>query len=288
MSASCGNCGRETDLFLCRSCQIELANELETLPWFIRQLEITVARQDRLATGSTGRGGSNPSPINLGAMELSRTISTTLLAIVRDLTDSNGRPPPILVTDAVTAAIWLSAHVTAISTGEAAGVTMKEIRGISYRIGKAINRSAPMYCGPCTTITGRDPDGNVECGRDLWGDREVPEEPIQCRKCRTWIVPREQLRVMLSRNDLLPEFELIRAMNDIGESLSGTDCICGVDDDTCLPCRSRFRDWKYRGKLRIFGDRRGKLPAGKRRKKLYSVEQARTLVRRTTEGKHDA
>lgn len=291
VSAKCGNCCRETDLFLCRSCEIELHNHLESLPWFIRQLEVTVTRQDRLATGSVGRSGANPSPINIGAMELSRTISTTLIAIVRDLTEERGRKMPILVTDSVSAAIWLGAHVTAISSGEGAGETMNEIRGIAYAIGKAINRSAPMYCGPCTTIVGRDANGEVECGRDLWADREEPEQQIQCRKCLVWITPREQLLTMISRRDLLPEFELIKALTHIGEAVSGEDCFCGsFDDDICRPCRDRFRDWLYRGKLRIRGYLhdgivvRRKVQDGDRR--LFSLAQVRQLMT-VKEGKQD-
>ena len=89
----CRNCRRETDLYLCQLCAKELGALLNDLPWLLDQLEITVIRQDKLSTGVIGRSSDNPSPINVGAMELSRNLRGQLGTIIRDLCEMRGVEP---------------------------------------------------------------------------------------------------------------------------------------------------------------------------------------------------
>lgn len=214
----CRNCTRPTELFLCGTCVDQLADQLAALPWLTRQLQITVTRQDRLGTATVGRSPDNPSPINIGAMELARTIHTRLAGMHRDLCTVTGLTPTTQTSPSYAA--WLNRHLNAIACAPMAGAIMADIRTIHHQILTAINRNSRMYCGPCTTVVAHDHQGaDVECQHDLYADRETPDD-IQCPRCKRWLNPREQLLTTIRRRDLLPEATLLDTLAVLGEPVS--------------------------------------------------------------------
>jgi len=216
----CRNCRRDTELFLCQLCSKELSALLGDMPWLLDQLEITVIRQDKLSTGVIGRSSDNPSPINVGAMELARNIRGQFSTIIRDLCEVRGINPPLKAWSNSTMAEWLGRNISAISCSESAGQVYREMRTDTDAILAVINRFSRMYCGPCTTVVGHNPQGeDVECGADLYADRDNPVD-IQCLKCSGWINPREQLMVHFKRRDLLSEKVLIEVTASLGEPIT--------------------------------------------------------------------
>lgn len=271
--ADCRHCRRDTDLFLCTLCTKELGALLGDLPWLLRQLDITVIRQDKLGTATVGKSSDNPSPINVGAMELARNLNGQLGTVVRDLCESRGMDVPAKAWTTDIMAGWLQINLQAITCSEQAGDIYDEIRTATDAILSAINRSSRMWCGPCTTVVAHDSDGSdIECGIDLYADRENLGEMIQCPKCRIFTDPRSQLLTTIKRGDLLPEAKLLEIMDSLGEKVS----------------RNRFYDWIKAGSIRPRGFvHHGRIvPERIRREDLrvFSLSQARQLRWRETEG----
>lgn len=256
----CRNCTRNTELYLCGLCSKELTVLLADLPWLLRELETTVIRQDRLTIGEVGHSSDNPSPINVGAMELRRTLDGQLGTIVRDMCEQRGVTPPTWPTDATTAAAWLAVNINAIECSEGAGETFDEIRNAKDAILTAINRSSRMYCGPCLNTI--DNDGVEEqCGADLYADRESLEM-VQCPRCKAYIDPRKQLVTWAAtaRGDLLTLDQLVESL----------------EVDVAM-----VKGWIYRGRLRIrgyIGDDGQVTPKRKGDcERVFSLAQARGL-----------
>lgn len=264
----CRNCRRDTELFLCGLCAKELHALLADFGWLCEELEVTVVRQDRLATGVIGRSSDNPSPVNVGAMELARNLHGQLSTIVRDLCETHGSwELPADRNQAM--AGWLYKHSQAITCSPHAGQIMREIRTGTEAVLQVINRVSRMYCGPCTTVVSHGPHGeDIECATDLFADRECPED-IQCPRCKTWIEPRKQLLTTITRRDLLTKSWIIEAMTHLDETITDEE----------------FDAWFYKGRIKIRGYlHSGRIVAKRVRKsdeRVFSLTQARQLRRRT-------
>ena len=269
----CRNCRRDTELFLCALCTKELHALLADLPWLLDQLEITVMRQDRLSTGAVGRSSDNPSPINVGAMELSRNLRGQLGTMVRDLCEVRGVQVPLLGpwTNSRMAE-WLGTHMAAISCSEDAGQISREIRTGTEAILAVINRVSRMYCGPCTSVVAHNPQGeHVECGHDLYADREATGD-VQCPKCQMQFNPREQLLTTIKRRDLLPEPVLLETLATLGENVS----------------RRKLYEWIGTGALRPRGYvHQGRIVPNRIQRgdpRVFSLSHARQLRWRENQG----
>ena len=216
----CRNCRRDTELFLCNLCTKELSALLADLPYLLDQLEITVIRQDKLSTGVIGRSSDNPSPINVGAMELSRNLRGQLGTTIRDLCEMRGQQPPVKTWSNSLMAEWIRLNISAVACSDSAGQIYRELRTGTDAVLAVINRVSRMYCGPCTTVVRHSPQGeDIECGHGLYYDRESPQD-IQCPKCKLWVNPREQLMVHFRRRDLMSEKVLIEVMHSLGEPIT--------------------------------------------------------------------
>ena len=268
----CRNCRRETDLYLCQLCAKELGALLNDLPWLLNQLEITVIRQDKLSTGVIGRSSDNPSPINVGAMELSRNLRGQLGTIIRDLCEMRGVEPGAAAWSNSTMAEWLGRNLGAISCSPDAGLIYREIRGGTESSLAAINRISRMYCGPCTTVVSHNAQGeDIHCGVDLYADREAVGDS-KCLKCLRSFNPREQLLETIKRRDLLPESALLDTLATLGEKVS----------------RVKLYDWISSGALRPRGYiHQGRVMPQRVQRgdpRVFSLSHARHLRWRDTEG----
>ena len=261
----CRNCRRDTELFLCTLCAKELHALLADLPWLCEQLEITITRQDRLNLGIVGKSSNaSPSPVNVGAMELGRSLRNELSTMVRWLREDTGTATPQLIGNAGYAR-WLYAHAHSIACNADAGVIFREIRAGTEAILRAINPSSRMWCGPCITVVAHNQHGEeIECGVELYAQRDSGED-IQCPRCKMWVNPREQLLTTIKRGDLLPEAKLLETLEVLGEKVS----------------RVRLYDWIKAGSLRPRGYvHHGRIVPNKIRHsdpRVFSLSQARQL-----------
>lgn len=262
----CRHCHRNTELFLCTLCSKELGALLGDLPWLLDELEVTVIRQDKLGTATVGKSSDNPSPVNVGAMELSRNLRGQLGTIMRDLCEVRGVTPPRKAWSSSAIAEWLGANLTAIACSEDAGDIYDEIRTGTDAILAAINRNSRMWCGPCTTVVAHDPSGEaIECGVDVYADRDNLLEMVRCPRCRLFCDPRQQLLTTIKRGDLLPEAKLLEILDSLGEKVS----------------RVKLYDWIKAGSLRPRGYvHHGRIVPERIRRgdpRVFSLSQARQL-----------
>jgi hypothetical protein len=268
----CRNCRRSTELFLCQLCTKELGALLGDLPWLLDELEVTVIRQDKLSTGVIGRSSDNPSPINVGAMELSRNLRGQLGTIMRGLLEDRGIRPDRKPWSNSLMAEWLGRNLNAIACDEDAGRVFTEIRAGREAVLAVINRVSRMYCGPCTTVVSHNQRGeDIECGYDLYADREVVGES-KCTKCLRSFNPREQLLTTIKRRDLLPEAALLETMEALGEKVSRVKLYDWLRDGSLQP-----RGYVHHGRIVPTRIQRGD-------PRVFSLSHARQLRWRENEG----
>lgn len=189
--------------------------------------------------------------VNARASRLLDRVQNSLTTIVRDVCESRGVDlPPSVATAPKTGvaachriARWLSSNLGAISAGEDAGQTFREIQGLmgdgkrDGEIAKLINRPVqPRFCGPCPTYV----DHNRHCGKLLYAKREAIE--VYCPVCRaTHNVDRITQHLTARINVLrFTSSEVLVIMNTLG---------------TPIPERSWLR-WRKDGRVKIRGFKR--------------------------------
>lgn len=224
----CLHCRRRTELYLCDDCKNELADMLDQMPWLIEQLDTTLTRQDKLTTATVGKSAENPSPINVGAMKLSRTTRTTLLALAEQVaTTFHGRTPQFETVATGDLALWIGCKIDRIQRHHTAGqvyATINELVGDGDNtdggtLVLAINRSDRAYYGPCNNIVGRDRHGRERnCGRDLYAPRDAIN--VTCPRCDTTVDARKQIERTRSASDLRTVDLLLDTMRNLGENVS--------------------------------------------------------------------
>ena len=290
----CKNCHGRAQVFLCPDCIAALDDLLHQMPWLLSQLEVTRTRQDKLTVGAVGRG-SNPSPINVGAMELAREIEGVLtewvdtmcvagLTFLPALSMPYGVEGPLLpgwkrlprgYSGSPTQRIsWLTHHLPEITRHELAGDFFSAIADLvgdpdhpdtkPGRLILAINRSERLFAGTCPTIIGYDREGKpMECGVSLYGDSD--QQTVVCARCQYEIdISRNRSRCAVDR-DLLTEPKLLSLLADLGEDVS----------------RVRFYEWLKDGKVAVRGwVHQGHIVAHRIRRgdpRVFSLSQIRIL-----------
>ncbi len=232
---TCQHCHRRSELYLCDSCQIDLCNRLDQIPWLLKELDNRIQKLDRLSVGTIGRNRRPDTldAIDFDAIEVARTIRKTLLHWVETIaTRATGRPPTALNT-ASTAdlARWLSANITHIARinlnhrgRHQLYDDITHIAGTPEQAGQlhhAINPTEHHLVGPCPTPIGRNHDGTPrECGRTLYAD--TYDKTTTCPDCHHTIdVETNRLRAAGQR-DLHTRTNLIDVLATIDEPVEPT------------------------------------------------------------------
>lgn len=187
----CDACGRETDAALCGACTAALARDLRTVPELLVDLDLTLARADKI--GSAGRGGETPVPWKEHVPDAVWVLGNVLTVWVREVADSRGltlvlpaRPPrparaippgaradrdgrPAMSTELPGRALetvrlcaqWLLEHVDELRqlAGLDAVQAHDEVTDAIANARRAVDRPAVrIFVGPCD-----------QCGADLYG-----------------------------------------------------------------------------------------------------------------------
>lgn len=188
-AALCDTCGRETDARLCGPCTAGLARGLRTVPELLVDLDLTLARADKI--GSAGRGGETPVPwkehvpdavwvlgnvITVWIRETAESRGLTLVLPPRPARPARAIPPgaradregrPAMDTELPDRALdtirvgaqWLVEHLVELRHLDDADQAHDELTDALRNARHAVDRpAARIFVGPCD-----------ECGEDLYG-----------------------------------------------------------------------------------------------------------------------
>ena len=242
----CTQCEGRSQLPLCKTCKSQLDQMLADLSWLLHELEVTAARQDRLTVGMA-RPAERPSPANMGAVELLRSIQVQLSGLAHGVK----LPPRMLV--------WWLRELDLASRDDAAHCyrAIQSLVGASGRgpVHDIINRCDRRFAGDC-------PD----CGELCYARDE--DIYITCGACKIPIdVAKNQHRALMEY-DLLPERALLAVLDNLGEHVSRVKLYSWIKAGKIWPAG-------YLGKEGVVA-RKG----GHRDPRVYSLTRARTLRRR--------
>ncbi|MCM6778053.1 hypothetical protein NDR87_30840 [Nocardia sp. CDC159] len=176
----CAACSRETDMFLCWHCCRTLRDRLETAAWLATELDVTLARQDRM--GGPGnmarRGAEMPLPLHLAASEAGWVLRNTVTAWARDVCETRDIEYPDAAGTADVAR-WLARNAVSIALSEGAGQAFEEIDAAVKSAQRVIDRPpGRLYVGPC----GAESDG-AQCHADIYV--RMGSEEARCPVCGT-------------------------------------------------------------------------------------------------------
>lgn len=255
----CPVCLADTrDGLLCATCTATLRAALRSLPDLMRELRVTLTRQNQGAR-SGGRGnGDTPLPFNVNASEVFYSVTHTVGTWIRDI-DGNADPGRTMSEWCT----WLLTHMPAIRRHIQVVQLYDELTYSIKIVRQAIDRTPDreyvqpcaicghgVYatpgadtaaCGECRRVAERDTDGNIT--------GYVPEYDVQAAHVT---------RVAALRCALLTTTELCTAVEAIrGEPLS----------------IKTIRSWINRGRLVSKGFSNGPDATA-----LYAVEDALALA----------
>jgi hypothetical protein len=223
-SPSCGN--PQLNGYLCRRCAETLLRDLSALPWLLKDLRVTISRQDRIGDTSGPSGAETPLPLRLDPVEVKRDLHATLAAWAQHIAGKfDGLPPGVIWTE-IRLAAWLIGHFGAILTDVSAGQLADEIGYARMSVQRCIDQPPEkVFVGPCD-----------DCGRDLYANPRKAE--VECRNpdcLRVYdITKRQDWLLSLAEDQLMTATALTRA-------------IVGL---LAVPLTaSMVRNWANRGKL---------------------------------------
>jgi len=187
-------CDRPTGgYYLCPHCTHALVADLRRVDELADQLDATISRQTRTATGVgvTSRPSERPLPVDLTAAEIRADLVNVLTTWARDVADRTGTTAAN-VAAMPTAAAFLLAHESTLRTHPAAAELHDEITDAIHRAWRAVDRPAERrFVGPCD-----------ECGADMYARPHAAEHT--CRDCgarydaderRAWLLEQARDRI---------------------------------------------------------------------------------------------
>lgn len=257
---SCPICHDPTnDGLPCRVCVASLRAALRDLPWLLRELRVTLTRQNQAMHGG-GRGGDdNPLPYNINAAEVMATVISTVGTWIGRL-DEYADPGPTMKHWCG----WLLLNMPLIRRHAAAEQAFADLTGAAKTARQAIDRPADReYVQPC-----------VVCGKAVYAAPGATTAP--CHECK---------RVATDRDDdgnvtavgWFPEYDvaaahLTRLTRLRAAVLAEQDVRTAVEAIRAQPLsRKTLRSWINRGRL---------IPraCGLDGSPLYHVDEALTLA----------
>lgn len=205
-------CGRPAGAFtLCRTCARTLAGLLADVPAIVVDLDVTLARQDRVseAVGRSG-GDERPLPFNVSASDAARLLQATVCAWAWEL--------GLVTTSTTLAAQFLAGNVEDLRSRGDVGLLLDELAHVVEVGRRVVDRHVPvLWFGVCGLAefdgTGGPPH---RCAADLWGEHDAAT--VTCPRCRSehdaQVRRRAVLDVAVDRE--LPAADLVRLSRAYG------------------------------------------------------------------------
>jgi hypothetical protein len=236
MSAPCQQCGGRAQLVLCRRCIAQLEQMLTDLCWLLGELSTTARRQDRLSVGAA-RLVEHPSPANMSAVDLLRSMDTQLRWIIGQVHQATlpaAAEPRLL-------AWWLCQHLDELARWDQAAAVYKHIQDLVGGHGPGpihdvINRDDRRFAGQCPSCAAlcyaRHEDVYTVCTAVT--DYTARGEPILCG---TPINVERNRADTIAAHDVMTERMLLGTLDNLDEHVP----------------RVTFYGWVSSGRLPIAG-----------------------------------
>lgn len=190
------------DGWLCISCRDVLRRDLKAVPTLCDDLQVTIAKQDRLGEQNGPSTDEHPLPLRLAPMQARDDLTDTLatwakhVAAPRNVTAPHGPAPAI--------AAWLSMHLGDISDDPKAGDIADEIGYAVLVAQRAVDKPLQhKYAGPCD-----------HCGADLYAHPKASEVTCRNEPCnaRYQVSARRDWLLEQAEGQLLTATEMSRAL----------------------------------------------------------------------------
>lgn len=224
---TCTACHAPTDsTYLCHRCTSELRTTLERIPDALATVQDTVARMDRVGTGSTRGGTSSRPPVNLDAMEHKTHLAEVVHSWARLVLEDETRDD----LHNVEPATYLRMSLDRIVTMDVAGEMLEELREAVLKVQRASDLPPEMLdLGACdaTLDDGTTCDGRMRARK---GDHAA-----RCTLCG-WTAP-------------VQEWQALR-ISEAWTALAPLSKVCAALDHTAFPVKlRRAQEWVKSGHL---------------------------------------
>ena len=217
---------------LCSTCRDYLRADLKNLPGLLADLQITIARLDRVNAEQPGvrASGEAPLPLRIGPMEARRDLTETLRIWVWHVAVRSGVRITKTWLNPENLAGWLTTRIEHVDSDPLAGTLSDEIGSAVVRGWRTVDKpSERRYAGPCDS-----------CEMDLYAHPHADE--ITCDCGATY-------RVDARRDWLLDQAEdhLLTA-TEMSRALPG---LLPLDPKGRQPVltAAMIRGWAHRGRL---------------------------------------
>ncbi|WP_269939031.1 hypothetical protein [Arthrobacter sp. HY1533] len=245
MKTECLVCAAQLkDVWLCGRHLAQLRDTLRRLPALARDLEDTIAKQDRMnkSVGSSGKGGTKPLILNVDASEVMRTLRSTLLVWTHVTYRTIGSAPASFQIHDM--AYHLDRVLDKLVAHQPIGALYAEVMHAARMVTQAVDlppsTAGLQYAGPCGAVFPND----VTCTHQLWA--RPREDNITCPRCGTeWNVPDRRDNALDAAEDILATADTIsRALTAQGVDVTAQNVY----------------DWRRRGKLTPAGTNKANQP----------------------------
>jgi hypothetical protein len=271
---------RTRDGLLCSTCTARLRATLRNLPGLMRELQVTLTRQDQALKGGGRGNGETPLPFNVNASEVAHTVTNTVgtwirtidvRAVIRPRTvrRCHCRAPlapcdmtvalPVTMTDWC---VWLLEHMPAIRRHRDVEQMYDELTYAAKIVWRAIDRPADReFVQQCAI-----------CGHGVYAAPGADVAP--CQRCRAVAERDDDGKVI----GFVPEYDvaaahLTRVATLRAALLVPADLRTAVEAISGIPVSIKLvRSWVNRGRLLAKTSVDGQ--------PLYSVEDALALAAR--------
>lgn len=237
MSATCPSCGRpEHDGLLCKRCTEYLTRDLQSMPEWLRELDLTLSRQTGKMENLGGKASKNsaiPAPANLDALKVYSYVRNQLQTWVRELALGDDRD---LADNPRAWAHWLAKRVQRMRMHPAVDELISEIDYCHKLIRRVVDRPMDrIYVGECGI-----------CKRAIHAPADA--DAVVCPRCKAaGVEPLPEVLVIPRRAELLATAE--------GRELPAAEVLhmIALFWQVTIPRRT-FRTWVERGQLQRAND----------------------------------
>lgn len=175
----------------CATCTGRIEQELRAIPELVRELDVTLSKQDRIGTsGKSGKGTAHlKAPVNLGALQARAYLYDILIPWAYAL----GGNPPVDSTHAASVILY---HIDAVRWHQQVGLLLEQLTTATRQARQVIDRPAERrYLGQCAVPLAEFTEEERPCDGELYARPDATD--VRCPACaithdvadrRTWLL----------------------------------------------------------------------------------------------------